>query len=108
MLGSGGVGSRWIRNVWQTFRDQMELARLVDPNPAALREAGDWLGLPPAARFADAREAFATVDAHFCCIVTPPEHPRRQSSWRVTAGWTSSPRSRSPTPWKRAARSPER
>jgi len=74
MLGSGAVGSRWIRNVWQTFRDQMELARLVDPNPAALREAGDWLGLPPAARFADAREAFAAVDADYRCIVTPPKH----------------------------------
>lgn len=54
----------------------MEFAGLVDPNPAALHEAGDWLGLPPAARFADAREAFAMVDADFCCIVTPPAHHR--------------------------------
>ena len=38
--------------------------------------AGDWLGLPPAARFVDAREAFAAVDADFCCIVTPPDHHR--------------------------------
>jgi predicted dehydrogenase len=70
------MGSRWIRHVWQPFGDRMEIVGLVDPNPAALREAGDWLGLPPAARFAGAPEAFATVDADFCCIVTPPAHHR--------------------------------
>jgi predicted dehydrogenase len=76
MLGAGAMGSRWIRDVWQPFRDRMEFAGLVDPNPSALHEAGDWLGLPPAARFADAREAFARIDADFCCIVTPPAHHR--------------------------------
>ncbi len=76
MLGAGGMGSRWIREIWQPFRDRMEFAELVDPNPAALHEAGDWLGLPPTARFGDAREAFATVDADFCCIATPPNHHR--------------------------------
>jgi predicted dehydrogenase len=76
MLGAGAMGSRWIRDVCQPFRDRMEFAGLVDPNPAALVEAGDWLGLPPAARFTDAHEAFATVDANFCCIVTPLAHHR--------------------------------
>jgi predicted dehydrogenase len=76
MLGAGAMGSRWIRDVWQPFRSRMEFVGLVDPNPAALREASDWLGLPPAARFTDAGEAFATVDADFCCIVTPPAHHR--------------------------------
>ena len=76
MLGAGAMGSHWIRDVWQPFRDRMEFAGLVDPNPVALHEAGDWLGLPPAARFADATEAFGTVDADFCCIVTPPAHHR--------------------------------
>ena len=74
MLGAGAMGSRWIRDVWQPFRDRMEFTGLVDPNPAALGEAGDWLSLPPAARFTDAHDAFATVDADFCCIVTPPAH----------------------------------
>jgi predicted dehydrogenase len=76
MLGAGAMGSRWIRDVWQPFRDRLEFAGLVDPNPAALSEAGDWLGLPPAARFIDAREALAAVDADFCCIVTPPTRHR--------------------------------
>ena len=74
MLGAGAMGSRWIREIWQPFRDRMEFAGLVDPDPVALRAAGDWLDLPPAARFADAGEAFATVEADFCCIVTPPAH----------------------------------
>jgi predicted dehydrogenase len=76
MLGAGAMGSRWIREIWQPFRDRMEFVGLVDPDPAALRAAGDWLGLPPAARFAGAGEAFATVDADFCCVVTPPAHHR--------------------------------
>jgi predicted dehydrogenase len=76
MLGAGAMGSHWIRDVWQPFGDRMEFAGLVDPNPAALHEAGDWLGLPPAACFAGAREAFAKVDADFCCIVTPPAQHR--------------------------------
>jgi hypothetical protein len=74
MLGAGAMGSRWTREVWQPFGDRMEFAGLVDPSPAALHEAGDWLGLPPAARFTDVREAFARIDADFCCIVTPPVH----------------------------------
>jgi predicted dehydrogenase len=76
MLGAGAMGSRWIREIWQPFRDRMEFAGLVDPDPAALGAAGDWLDLPPAARFADAGEAFARVEADFCCIVTPPAHHR--------------------------------
>ena len=42
--------------------------------PGALNEVGDWLGLPQSARFTDPRDAFATVDADFCCIVTPPAY----------------------------------
>ena len=73
MLGAGAMGSRGMRDVWQPFSDRMAFAGLVDPNPAALHEAGDSFGLPPA-RFAGAREAFAAVDADFCYIVTPPAH----------------------------------
>ena len=36
MLGAGGMGSRWIREIWQPFRDRMEFAGLVDVNPSAL------------------------------------------------------------------------
>ncbi len=75
MLGAGGMGARWIRGVWAPFRDQgrMEFAGLVDVDPGRLAELGDWLGLPAGARFTDAAEAFAAVEADFCCIVTPPD-----------------------------------
>jgi predicted dehydrogenase len=76
MLGAGAMGTRWMREIWQPFHDRMELAGLVDLDPAALHAAGDWLGLPPAARFTDACEAFATVDADFCCVVTTQDHHR--------------------------------
>ena len=56
MLGAGAMGTRWIRDVWQPFRDRMEFVGLVDANPAALSEAGDWLGLPPTTRFTEAHD----------------------------------------------------
>jgi predicted dehydrogenase len=51
----------------------MAFAGLVEPDPARLTELGDFLNLPQHARFTDAQEAFAAVDADFCCIVTPPD-----------------------------------
>jgi len=76
MIGAGGMAGRWIRDFWSPFRDRMAFAALVDINPTALQESGDWLGLPASARFTDMREAFATTEADFCCIVTPPAfHP---------------------------------
>jgi predicted dehydrogenase len=72
MIGVGGMGSRWVRDIWSPFGDRIEFAAVVDVDPVALQAAGDWLGLPASARFTDPREAFHTVDADFCCIVTPP------------------------------------
>jgi hypothetical protein len=40
------MGSRWIREVWQPFRDRIAFAGLVDLNPAALHMVGDRFGLP--------------------------------------------------------------
>jgi len=54
----------------------MEFAALVDVNPDALKTAGDKLGLPSSALFSDAEAAFASVEADFCCIVTPPQFHR--------------------------------
>ena len=78
MIGAGGMAGRWIRDFWAPFRDQerMTFTGLVDVNPSALREAGDWLGLPEGARFEDVRAAFGAVEADFCCIVTPPAFHR--------------------------------
>ena len=76
MLGAGSMGARWIRAIWGPFRAQgrMEFAGLVEPDPSRLTDLGDFLNLPPTARFTTAADAFAAVDADFCCIVTPPNH----------------------------------
>ncbi len=76
MIGAGGMARRWIRDFWTPFRDRVEFAGLVDVNPAALAESGDWLGLPASARFTDVHKAFTQVEADFCCIVTPPAFHR--------------------------------
>ena len=75
MLGAGSMGARWIRDIWAPFRSQgrMEFSGLVEIDPARLAELGDWIGLPQSARFSNAADAFATVDADFCCIVSPPD-----------------------------------
>ncbi len=77
MLGAGGFGAYWIRNVLPHFGERMEVAALVDIRPEALTESGDLLGLPPERRFSDMEQAFETVEADFCCVVIPPaEHER--------------------------------
>ena len=75
MLGAGSMGARWIRDIWAPFHAQgrMDFAGLVEPDPTRLTELGDWIGLPQTARFMNAQEAFAAVDADFCCIVSPPD-----------------------------------
>jgi predicted dehydrogenase len=62
----------WIEQFWTPFRDRVEIAALVDVNPNALQQAGDFLGLESARRFTQVAQAFEAVEADFCCIVTPP------------------------------------
>lgn len=72
MIGAGGMAGRWVREFWTPFRDRMSFAGLVDIDPAALKATGDWLDLPASARFTSIHDAFAAVEADFCCIATPP------------------------------------
>jgi predicted dehydrogenase len=76
MLGVGGMAGHWIFDCWSRQSHRMEFAALVDVNPQALQEAGARLGLPASALFTDAAQAFAQVEADFCCIVTPPQFHR--------------------------------
>ncbi len=76
MIGCGGMAWNWIFQYYAPFRERMEFAALVDVNHDALKKAGDELGLPSSARFTKPAEAFAKVDADFCCIVTPPSSHR--------------------------------
>jgi hypothetical protein len=72
MVGVGGMANVWIRQFWQPFLDRVEFSALVDVNQETLDNAGEFLGVPAAARFTSTREAFEKADADFCCIVTPP------------------------------------
>lgn len=77
MIGVGGMARHWINVVWQAQRDRMEFAGLVDVNANALSSMGDALSVPVNRQFTDVAEAFATVEADYCCIVTPPQAHRR-------------------------------
>lgn len=72
MLGAGGMARAWIRDFYPAFSDRMEIVGLVDINRDALNDSGDFLGLSESARFTDTRQAFETVEADYCTIVTPP------------------------------------
>ncbi|HEX9995788.1 MAG TPA: Gfo/Idh/MocA family oxidoreductase [Abditibacterium sp.] len=76
MLGVGGMASHWIFDFWARQAHRMEFAALVDVNADALQSAAARLGLPSSALFTDAEAAFQSVEADFCCIVTPPQFHR--------------------------------
>jgi predicted dehydrogenase len=73
MIGVGGMAKHWIQHVWGVHKDRMSFAGLVDVNTDVLHSAGDALGVPASRRFNNVNEAFARVEADFCCIVTPPQ-----------------------------------
>jgi predicted dehydrogenase len=77
MIGAGGMARHWINAVWGAQRERMEFAALVDVNEAVLHSAGETLGLPASRLFTDTAQAFQSVDADFCCIVTPPQFHRQ-------------------------------
>ncbi len=72
MLGTGGMAGSYIWRFFPHFKERMEIAAVVDIKDEPLQRAGDFLELPANRRFTSAAEAFAQVDADFCCIVTPP------------------------------------
>lgn len=73
MVGVGGMARHWIHSVWHAFRDRMEFAALVDVNETLLQQTAETLGVPANRCFTSAADAFASVEADFCCIVTPPQ-----------------------------------
>jgi predicted dehydrogenase len=72
MIGAGNIANVWIRHVWPSFRERAEIVALADTNRAALDKFGDVLALPASIRFTSPAEAFESVDADFCCVLTPP------------------------------------
>jgi predicted dehydrogenase len=76
MIGVGGMARHWTNVVWGTHQNRMTFAGLVDVNADLLNSAGETLGVAPNRRYTSAAQAFAEVEAEFCCIVTPPQFHR--------------------------------
>lgn len=72
MIGAGGMAGNWIRSFLPRFRDRLEIVGLVDVNPEALANSGDFLDLAPSARFTSMETAFREVGADCCIVVVPP------------------------------------
>ena len=86
MIGTGGMARHWIHSVWATFKDRVQIVGLADVNAELLNAAGDALGLPASARFTSMQDAYAKVEADFCCIVTPPRFHRAAVEGAATRG----------------------
>jgi predicted dehydrogenase len=71
MLGGGGMGWYWIREILPVFRERLQVVGLVDVDQAALDRSGDVLDLEPSQRFVSLERAFDAVEADCCIVVLP-------------------------------------
>jgi predicted dehydrogenase len=67
--GVGGFGKSWIYAVREC--DGFHHVALVDPNPEALRAAGEISGVPPERQFSNLEDALAQVEADGLIDCTP-------------------------------------
>lgn len=82
--GVGGFGRYWVEHL--TAFPGIELAALVDTDPAALAVAGKLSGVPAAAHFGSVEEALAAVPAELFVCITPPAMHRAHVTAAVAAG----------------------
>jgi len=75
-VGIGVFGKRWCTEFLKTnvADGTIEIAALVDIDPAALAFGRDALGIAPEHCYTDAARAFAETRADFCTVVVTPEH----------------------------------
>jgi predicted dehydrogenase len=66
--GVGGFGESWV---YATRDVGYQHVALVDPNPVALENAGNAVGVPPERRFAKLEDALASVEADGFLNITP-------------------------------------
>lgn len=72
MIGAGGMAGAYVHHFFPAFAERVQIVGLAEIRRDVLDPAGDFLELPPAARFTDLGEAFRQVEADFCTIVIPP------------------------------------
>ncbi len=82
--GVGGFGSTWIYTVRDT--PGFQHVALVDPNPDALRNAGEIAQVPPERRFACIEDALASVEADGLIDCSPAPCHFETSSAALCAG----------------------
>lgn len=75
----GTWGAEWCRTFLpdNIKDDTIEVVAAADRDAERLKLAQETLGLRPNRCFRDVREAFATVEADFCTVVTPPDTHER-------------------------------
>ena len=75
-VGIGVFGRRWCGEFLKSNVDDgtIEVAAIVDIDPAALERGRAALGLPAERCYTDAKEAFARTPADFCTIAVQPVH----------------------------------
>ncbi|MBI3829579.1 MAG: Gfo/Idh/MocA family oxidoreductase [Planctomycetes bacterium] len=73
-VGCGGFGRSWCeRFLPANVKDGLiEVVAAVDMNPEALKNAQQFLGLPPERCYTNAKQAMDANKADFCSIVVPP------------------------------------
>ncbi len=89
MVGTGGIARAWIGRFLPPFADRLRVVAVVDVVAAAREAAGEALGLPADARFAEMAEAFAAAErlGADCCIITvPPAIHRAAALGAMAAG----------------------
>ncbi len=82
--GVGGFGGSWLWAVKQC--DNFEHVALVDPNPDALRDAGEQVGVPPEQQFGSLEAALASVEADGLINVTPAALHESTTLEAISAG----------------------
>ena len=87
MVGAGGMARNWVQRFLAPHMHRVEVVGLIDVNPEALRQSGDFLGLPEARRFARMEDAFERVEADCVGVCVPPAFHRPAIELAASKGW---------------------
>jgi len=87
MIGAGGMARNWVMRFLEPHRQRIEIVGLVDVNPQALQQSGDFLQLPDNRRFTSMEAAFDTVQADCVGVCVPPAFHRKAIELAAQRGW---------------------
>src|SRR5690349_4170366 len=87
MIGAGGMARNWVQRFLAPHRDRIEVVGLVDVNPNALRNSGDFLDLAENRRFTKMEDAFESVEADCVGVCVPPAFHRKAIELAASRGW---------------------